>query len=431
MIYISLNSNQKGFVTFLITILVLIIILGIIVSISFLIVNEHKILRNIIKSNQAYFVAEAGIEDALLRLNKGINFSSPYNLTVGQGTATIEISNLIGGSRTIISSGSVSNRIRKIRAIWAMSTEGVSFNYGAQAGDGGIDMESNSVIHGNVFSNGTVRAVTGTAQIDNSLVVAKSGNKIIDLIVGTVGSSPVDEARAHTCLDSTINGDLYYVSGGSSNCTVNGGSEHILPQDIESVDLPISDEQITNWKAEAITGGIESMDHIVSGGTTEYFGPKKIEADLKVENNATLILTGILWVTGNVLIENGAIIRLDSGYGPTSGLIVADGTILAENGAILEGSGTQGSYLMLLSTNSSIEVANPAIFAKNNAIGAIFYASDGMIRLRNNINILEATGEKLYLDNNAEITYESGLINSLFSSGPEGSWKIVEWKEIE
>lgn len=420
--------NQKGFIAFFIAILVLVIVFGIVLSISFLTLSQQKISGNIIKSSQAYYVAEAGIEDSLLRLNKGMNFSNSYNLAVGQAFAAIEISDLIGGSITITSFGDVSDRIKKIRVIRAMSTEGVSFYYGAQAGDGGIEMESNSVIHGNVFSNGTVRAVTGTAQVDNSVIIAKSGNKLENLIVGS--GSP-DEARVHTCVDSIINGNFYYVSGGSSNCTVNGGSESVLPNEIDPEDMPISDEQIDNWKNEAAAGGVEFGDHTVLGGTTESFGPKKIEANLIIENNAALILTGTLWITGDIIINNGAAIRLDNNYGSTSGIIVADGGITAENGAILEGSGAAESFVMLLTTNNSLDSANPAIFVKNNAQGAIFYTSVGMIRLRNNINIREATGWKIYLDNNAEITYESGLADLLFSSGPSGSWKIIEWREIE
>lgn len=421
---------NQGFVVILATLLVLSVGLVIVSSAGYISLSNVKAVKNNVYSVQAYYAAEAGIEDSLLRLNKEMNFSKTNSFTVGDGTATIEIADLIGGSRTVTSSGDISNRIRKVRAVRAMITEKVSFHYGAQAGDGGIYMEPNSVIHGNVFSNGTVEGEDKTATIDNSLIVAKSGNKIINL---TVGSGLPDEARAHTCDNSTINGDLYYVSGGSSNCTVNGGSTKVLPNDIDPANMPISDEQITNWKNEAVGGGIEygAPDYTVYGGTTKYLGPKKIEGNLVIENNAVLILTGTLWITNSITINNGATVRLGDSYGSTSGIIVADGKIMVENEVILEGSGLKGSYIMLLTTNDSTTLADPAIYVKNNAEGAIFYASAGMIRLRNNINVREATGKKLYLDNNAEITYESGLIDSLFSSGPGGSWQITEWKEVE
>lgn len=428
----TLTYNQKGFAAFFVTILVLAIMLGLAFSITILVLGGQRISKNIVKSTQAYYIAEAGIEDALLRLRENpTTLSLSYNINVGQGAGNVDISDTIGGSRVIISQGNIFERARKIRVVYAVDTDSISFHYGAQAGDGGIEMESNSVIHGNVFSNGTIKAVTGTATIDNSAMVAKSGNKIINLIVGTLGSVPPNEVRVHTCEDSVINGDLYYVSGGSSNCTVNGGFQSVLPHDIDPEAMPILDSQIDNWKNEAAGGGVESGDYTISIGVTEYLGPKKIDGNLIIENSATLVLTGNLWVNGNITINNGAAIVLDASYGSTSGLIVADGKILTENGAILQGSGVEGSYLMLLTTNDSTLLADPAVYVKNNAQGAIFYASNGMIRLCNNINIREATAYKLHLDNNAEITYESGLINALFSSGPGGSWQIKAWSEVE
>ena len=86
---------------------------------------------------------------------------------------------------------------------------------------------------------------------------------------------------------------------------------------------------------------------------------------------------------------------------------------------------------MFLSMDSSLNEEFAAIDVDNNAEGAIFYTVNGVIRLRNNIKIREATGHKLYLDNNAIVEYETGLENTNFSSGPGGSWEVVSWQEIE
>ena len=67
----------------------------------------------------------------------------------------------------------------------------------------------------------------------------------------------------------------------------------------------------------------------------------------------------------------------------------------------------------------------------NNVAGAIFYAHNGLIYLHNNVQASELTAKKLYLDENATIVYEQGLINASFSAGPGGGWKIVSWKEVE
>ncbi|KPJ56065.1 hypothetical protein AMJ49_05830 [Parcubacteria bacterium DG_74_2] len=142
-------------------------------------------------------------------------------------------------------------------------------------------------------------------------------------------------------------------------------------------------------------------------------------------------MRGTIYVTQDFSIANNATIKLDPDYSSTSGVVIVDGKSDIKNGSTLQGSGVVGSYLMILSTNPSLDPANPAINVNNNATGAVFYTSLGVIRLRNNMKIREATGYKLYLDNNAEIEYEVGLMNTEFSSGPSGGWIVASWKEVE
>lgn len=417
---------NKGFIVILSTLLVLSAGLVIVLSAGYISLSNVKVVRNNIYSVQAYYAAEAGIEDSLLRLNKDMNFSKTNNFTVGDGTATIEIADSIGGSRTIISAGNIKNRIRKIRTIRAITTEKVSFHYGAQIGGGGMTMENNSKIQGNVFSNGDV---IGAGIIAGAVKVA-GDNKIQDLYIN-------GDAYAYNCYDCTIGGTLYYW-GSTSNC-----GSGILSDPILSRSLPISQETITAWQNEASCnddpGCIHGGDYAVPLNTTVYLGPQKIEGDLILENNAVLIVTGVIWVAGNgattegdILPEQNAEIRLDSDYGSISGIVLANGKIRVENDVKLTGSGIEGSYIMLLSTNDSKDDPdNPAIDVANNAEGAILYAANGMLRIRSNVKIREGTAYQIYLDNEAIIEYESGLKDTFFSSGPGGSWKILEWNEVE
>ena len=154
-------------------------------------------------------------------------------------------------------------------------------------------------------------------------------------------------------------------------------------------------------------------------------GPKKINGNLSISNSAVLTLTGTVHVTGNITISNSAKIKLASSYGSLSGVIIADGTISPSNSSALQGSGKTGSYLLVLSTNTS----NSAIAVGNSASGAIFYTSAGGISVSNSFSAREVTGYKLIMSNSATITYESGLANVFFSSGPTGGWKVTDWQE--
>jgi hypothetical protein len=414
---------QKGFVALYLTILVLALVFGIVVSISLLTLNQQKILRNITRSTQSYYLAEAGIEDALLRLKKKMNFSSPYSFKLGNGTTTVEISDIIGGSRTITSKGNISNTIKKIQVVYAISKQKVSFYYGAQVGAGGLIMGNGSKVLGNVYSNGSV---IGAGTIQNSVIVAGNGNRIEGITVGK-------DATVFTCKNSIINGNLTYVSGGSvQNCQVKG-SISIRPNEIPPRDLPISQSQIDKWKGEAANGGVTTTDISISG--TKILGPIQIGTssnpkNLTVQNGATLIVKGTIYVTGNITFSNGSTIKLDSSYGSLSGVIISDGVITVENNVTISGSGQPGSYVLILSTKS--DTTNPVIDIRNNSAGsAIYYANSGLIYLKNNMVAREVTGYKIQIENNAEIQYESGLEEANFSSGPGGSWEIVSWREIE
>ncbi|KPJ71819.1 hypothetical protein AMJ50_00715 [Parcubacteria bacterium DG_74_3] len=427
------KKKEKGFIAFYLVILVLMTMLSIGISIFIVTRGEQKILQSITKSNQAYFTAEAGIEDALLRLVNIMNWSSSYVLKVGGATSTIEISDILGGSRSITSMGNAENRIRKIRVIHKVSTQDVSFHYGAQIGDGGMEMGNNAQIQGNVFSNGSVISIQ-KGKIQDTIKVATIGGKIEGLEVGK-------DAYTHICKNCTIGGVLYYSGGSLENCTVTGSlKEHPVQ---ESKDLPIPQSQIDNWKTEASCsdnpGCIINGDYVLDGKVTGYLGPKKITGNMTLDNKATLIMTGSIWVEGNIFVKNGAGIQLDlNSYGGLSGVLIADGKIDIKPGASLGGSGEEGSYLLLLSTNASLDPLSPAINIDNTTLGGIFYTPNiydgrngGVIVIRNNVSTRQVTGYKVYLEENAVVSYEYGLQDAEFSSGPGGSWEVASWKEIE
>ncbi|KPJ55058.1 hypothetical protein AMJ47_02095 [Parcubacteria bacterium DG_72] len=423
-------NNKKGFAVFFVTILVLMAMFGIVMNIALVAYFQSQIIRNITRSTQAYFAAEAGGEDGLLRTRQRPSTAALlYNLNVGPSLVEVDISSVIGGARILTVKGDRMNMIRKIEILWSLDSQEISFYYGSQVGEGGMVMANNARVKGNVFSNGTVVSPADKGYIDNTVIVAGAGNKIDGLIVG-------ENAMAHTCVDSTIGGELTYVAGGSVvNCTV-GSSVKERPNNIDPAPLPISDAQIQEWKDHAASGGIFNDNYILDGESGEI-GPIQIGTALApkgmtIDNNSLLKIKGTIYVTGDVLFNNNSIIELNlADYSSLGGVIVADGRITIDNGAILRGSGEEGSYLLLASTNNSLDPIFPAIFVGNNAEGAIFYANAGIIFLKNNMAAREVTGYKIQINNNAVIEYDAGLENANFASGPGGSWQLRRWREIE
>ena len=141
----------------------------------------------------------------------------------------------------------------------------------------------------------------------------------------------------------------------------------------------------------------------------------------------TLILTGPLWVTGNITLNGGATIKLDPNYGSNDGIIISNETISISGGGKATGSGVSGSYLMMLTTSSSTN----AISISGGAGAVILYAENGTVKVSGGASLKEVTAYKLNISGGSSVTYESGLINNNFSSGPSGSWNINSWQETQ
>jgi len=415
----KLNKQEQGAALLLSVVLIMSISLIICLGLISLTFNGLISARNKIKSAESYYAAEAGLEDSFIRLKNNMQFFSSNSLIVGNNSTDIEISEIIGGSRTITSQGNAQERIKKLSVDYVTAFNEVSFYYGAQAGEGGIIMSNGSRIEGNVFSNGNI---IGNGEITDTVIVANDGNGIDSVSIG-------GDAHAYSCADCDIDGTLYYVSGGSvGNCDY---SESIEIDSIESQAMPVSQEQIDDWKSEAVAGGTFTGDYTIAGSESVSLGPIRITGNLDIGISSILTITGLVYVEGDVSASNNAIVQLDESFGSLSGIIINDGLITIENNAALSGSGEEDSFLMFLSTNNSLDTSNPAIDVSNNADAAIFYAPNGLILLHNNINVREATGYQLSLDNNAVISYKTGLENVNFTSGPGGSQEFRNWKEIE
>ncbi|MBI3335114.1 MAG: hypothetical protein HY001_01275 [Candidatus Portnoybacteria bacterium] len=132
-------------------------------------------------SMKSYYASQAGIEDASLRIIKGLPYPSSYTLWVGLTQATIAVSQ-VGQTRTVQSTGDTKSIKKVLSAILTLSTTGVSFPFGTQIGEGGIVMEENSRVEGaggtagNVYVNGAVTGDSGAA-ITGGVTIASGISK--------------------------------------------------------------------------------------------------------------------------------------------------------------------------------------------------------------------------------------------------------------
>lgn len=138
-------------------------------------VNEQAAIR----------VAEGGIEKAVWCMNNPSNttdcprtggqYLGESNIPVGNGTFTTTVSGS-GSSRTITSVGTFSGAggatTKTLKVTLNVGGTGVAFHYGVQVGQGGLEMDNNSYIAGDVYSNGNIVGQTIQAEIRGTAIVA-------------------------------------------------------------------------------------------------------------------------------------------------------------------------------------------------------------------------------------------------------------------
>jgi len=437
----SKQSKEQGAVLLLVTVLFTAVSVTILLGTIAPMIRQIQMARDFESSKRSYFAAEAGGEDAFYRLKNNIEISFPLIMAFDNAAVSVTSSVISPTELEIYSQGVDNNNYRTVLKGITI-TDGFSFHFGVQTGIGGLFLYNNARVNGNVYAGGIVLGGNTNPSsynyIDGSVVSAGPSGSI-----RYVNAS--SSAYAHTLRDSTVGKDAYYQT--ISNTTV-GGTQYPDSTDQPPIGFPIGDEQITNWENDAQAGGSVSCtagNYVIESSVT--IGPKKIPCNLAISGNGTMVtLTGSVWVTGNVNISgsggSGVQLRVADSVGNKSVMVIADnpanktgsGLISISGNSNFYGStGNEDSYVVLISGNTSAENggSNIAIDVVNGAAGNVLvYASHGEIKLQNNVNLREVTSYKLSVYNNAVVNYLIGLSQSLFTSGPGGTWKIKRWREI-
>ena len=236
------------------------------------------------------------------------------------------------------------------------------------------------------------------------------------LHIGTAGGT----AQAHTVNAVNSTGNIYCQVGTNNNKACISQSDPVYTS------FPISEANIEAWQEDAESGGTYTGNYLADWHNPSL-GPKKIVGNLTVTGGGILTMTGNIWVTGNLVLDGGGLIKLASSYGTSDAVIVVDGTISISGGGHATGSGATGSYIMLLTKSTSTSAA----LINGGAGAVIVYAPNGTLAISGGASLKEATGYKMTITGGSSITYESGLSDNNFSSGPSGTWSVDSWGESQ
>lgn len=112
-------------------------------------------------------LAEAGIEKAIASLNVNPSYNGESETVLGQGSYSVTVTSVDSNNKVVEAVGFIPNKtdpkIKQTIKIQISKGEGISFPYGLQVGEGGLQMGNASILNGSVYSNGDIRVGNSSA----------------------------------------------------------------------------------------------------------------------------------------------------------------------------------------------------------------------------------------------------------------------------
>ncbi len=200
-----------------------------------------------------------------------------------------------------------------------------------------------------------------------------------------------------------------------------------------AIPMPIYDERIATWKANASAGTVMNSSWTITGGeATSTPGAMRINGDLRVTGGSTLTLNGPLYVTGTILVEGGTQIKLAPGYGTTDEYVVA-GYIRTTGGGVITGNGTAGSYIIIATDSgdtctSLCQGYTYAASVSGGTVSMVIVAPNGTLLATGGADLNAAMAKTIIMEGGSNLTFEAALGTITFST-TGSAWSVQSWKE--
>lgn len=137
-----------------------------------------------VNTEKATALAEAGVDKALASLNRsGGNYNGEIETKLDDGSYSVTITTKDAGTKIIESTGYLPDKtnpkVKRTVRIQVSTGVGISFIYGLQVGEGGLEMGNGATLNGSVYSNGNIVGGTNTT-ITGDVWVAGGGQASAD-----------------------------------------------------------------------------------------------------------------------------------------------------------------------------------------------------------------------------------------------------------
>src|SRR3989338_4171525 len=175
-------KRQKGqiIIIALIFMAVVLVLVSSLVGYACIQTSSH---RQAVAKTQALSVAEAGIEAVVWKLNNQQGYNGEAGTIYGGGVYNVVITNLTGSLKLARVEAFVPDAVnprakRVLQATITIGSSNISFNYGVQVGSGGLKMDNNSTVNGNVYASGTIIGDNNGVRIAGTAISGGASGKI-------------------------------------------------------------------------------------------------------------------------------------------------------------------------------------------------------------------------------------------------------------
>ena len=135
--YLGAKNDYRGFVAIVALLIISSLVALVVYSISISIQTKRQVSNNLLSSAQSYYMAESGMEDAVLRVLKNYSYTALNSFTLDGATVGQNITQT-GNVLDIATDSNYSNNVRKLTSSLTITTSNISFHYGVQVGEGGL-----------------------------------------------------------------------------------------------------------------------------------------------------------------------------------------------------------------------------------------------------------------------------------------------------
>lgn len=212
--------------------------------------------------------------------------------------------------------------------------------------------------------------------------------------------------------NATIDGDASATGTITTqeNSTITGEQN----EGVDPIDFPEIDT--ASYISEAQAGGTYSGDYVVT--SDEDLGPLYIDGNLVIRGNRQVTLTGTVFVTGSVTLEET----------PETHSITGSETLVAQGDITMQGdAGDAGSEIpLVISVHGNVTLQGKILTQ-----GTVIYAPEGTATIEGNPDVNGVVvGQTVVVLGSATVTRRVDLTGYVLPGSGSSTVSIISWEEL-